>query len=269
VLGQLAFGGGDWGSSCNMSIIPRDFPTSLASDSYLHTRMSTELPSSGRRYPQMMITTTPVAEAGSQPHSYDEPVRSRLGPLPIMEGYTAGSGSYHTIIVQPFGANHELQIEYCDRRGWGVNIQCQRANIHGYHHGYHAGSYEEEWDEQWRPTPVMGDVAGFDRPVQLDVYTSTQRVYVFADDRPVGCAVLPSGHMPAGAVTVVFGAVIYHGAIDESVVPETSPHQFMRTYLPDFYTRRIDDLGIDRNVAAPAWDETTLPCATRWYGAPE
>jgi hypothetical protein len=263
VLGQLVFGGGDWGSSCNMSIIPRELQPELAGDTFLHTRMSTEMPSSGRRYPQILITTVPVAEPGSQQYSYDEPVRSRLGPLPIADGYQPGSGSDRTIIVQPFGSNHELQIEFCDRRGWGVNTQCQRANIYG----YHAGAYEEEWQEPWRPVPVLGDVAGFDRPVQLDVYASTERVYVFSDGKPAGCAVLPAGSMPAGPVTVVFGAVIYHGAIDESVVPETSPHQFMRRYFPDYYTRRIDDIGIDRGVSAPAWDEATLPCATRWYGA--
>jgi hypothetical protein len=72
--------------------------------------------------------------------------------------------------------------------------------------------------------------------------------------------------MPEGPVTVVFGAVIYHGAIDESVAPEGSPHQFMRTFQPDYYTRRIDDLGLDRRVPAPAWDEAIRPCATRWYG---
>jgi hypothetical protein len=262
VLGQLAFGGGDWGSSCNMSIIPRELQPELASDSYLHARMSTEMPSSGRRYPQVLITTVPVAEAGSQPHSYDEPVRSRLGPLPFEEGYQPGSGADRTIVVQPFGANHELQIEFCDRRGWGVNIQCQRANLYG----YHAGAYDEEWEETWRPVPILGDVAGFDRPVQLDVYASTERVYVFADDKPAGCAVLPGSRMPEGPVTVVFGAVIYHGAIDESVAPEGSPHQFMRTFQPDYYTRRIDDLGLDRRVPAPAWDEAIRPCATRWYG---
>jgi hypothetical protein len=262
VLGQLAFGGGDWGSSCNMSIIPRELQPELARDTFLHARMSTELPSSGRRYPQVLITTVPVAEPGSQTHSYDEPVRSRLGPLPFEEGYQPGSGSERTILVQPFGSDHELQIEFCDRRGWGVNVQCQRANLYG----YHAGAYDEEWQEPWLPVPVMGDVAGFDRPVQLDVYASSERVYVFADDKPAGCAVLPGGHMPEGPVTVVFGAVIYHGAIDESVAPETSPHQFMRTFQPDYYTRRIDDLGLDRRVPAPAWDEAILPCATRWYG---
>jgi hypothetical protein len=264
VLGQLAFGGGDWGSSCNMSIISRELQPELAASDYLHVRMSTEMPSSGRRYPQIMITTVPVAEPGSQPHSYDEPVRSRLGPLPFATDYQPGSGTDRTLIVQPFGSNHELQVEFCDRRGWGVNTQCQRANLYGYHAG--AGEDSVEWSEPWLPVPVLGDKAGFDRPVQLDVYASTDRVYVFADDQPAGCAVLPSGHMPAGPVTVVFGAVIYHGAIDESVVPEGAPHQFMKRFFPDYYTRRIDDLGIDRHVPAPAWDEARLPCGTRWYG---
>ena len=75
----------------------------------------------------------------------------------------------------------------------------------------------EDWKDPWLPVPVLGDVAGHDRPVLFDVYASTSRVYVFVDDKPAGCAELPSGQMPTGPVTVVFGGVIYHGAIDEGV----------------------------------------------------
>jgi hypothetical protein len=36
----------------------------------------------------------------------------------------------------------------------------------------------------WTAVPVQGDMAGYDRPVQWDVYTSTTRVYVFMDGKP-------------------------------------------------------------------------------------
>lgn len=265
VLGQLLFGGGDGGSSCNMSITPRGIDPVIAADDYLHVRMATDIPSTLRRYPQILITTVPVVDPGSLEDEFLVPVRNRLGPLPFEEDYMPGQGSEHTIIVQPFGTAPELQIEFCNRRGWGVSVQCPRANIYG----YHAGDYEAEWEEPWTPVPVLAEVSGHDRPVQFDVYASTERVYVFMDEKPAGCAVLPAGAMPAGNVTVVFGAVGYHLGIDEGVQPESSPHRYLRAYSLTHDDHTFDDLGISNGVPAPAWDESRLPCGTRWYGAEE
>jgi hypothetical protein len=114
--------------------------------------------------------------------------------------------------------------------------------------------------------PVLGDLAGFDRPVQFDVYASTERVYVFIDDKPAGCGVLPAGRMPEGQVNVAFRAVLYHSGIDESVTPEDSGHQYLRRFSLSHFDRSMDDFGIDMDVPAPAWDETRMPCGTRWYG---
>jgi hypothetical protein len=265
VLGQLIFGGGDYGSSCNMSITPRGIDPVIAANDYLHVRMATDVPSTLRRYPQIMITTAPIVEPGSLEDEFQVPVRNRLGPFPFEEGYMPGQGSERTIIVQPFGTVPELQIQFCNRRGWGVSVQCPRANIHG----YHVGDYEAEWEEPWTPVPVMAEVSGHDRPVQFDVYASTERVYVFMDEKPAGCAVLPAGAMPAGNVTVVFGAVGYHLGIDEGVVPDTSPHRYLKAYSLTHDDHTFDDLGISNGVAAPLWDESRLPCGTRWYGAEE
>jgi hypothetical protein len=195
----------------------------------------------------------------------DVAVRQRLGPLPFATDYKPHSGKEHSIIVQPFGAAHELQIQFCDGRGWGVSAQCPRANIYG----FPAGSYDQDWEEPWRPVPTLGDMAGHDRPVRFDVYVSTKRVYVTLDGKPAGCAILPEGRMPEGVVTPIFGSVIYHGGIDESVAPDSSPHQYLHNYSLVHYDRKIDDLGIDSKVAAPAWDESVLPCAKKWYGADE
>lgn len=264
VLGQLVFGGGDYGSSCNMSIVPRAVEPEIKSDSYVHLRMTTEIPSTHRRYPQIMLTTTPLANVGEL-NENDVPVRHRLGPLPFEEDYVAHSGSEHTIVVQPFSSAHEMQIEFCDGRGWGVSVQCPRANIYG----FHVGSYEDEWDAPWVPMPVLGDMVGHDRPVRFDVYASTKRVYVTLDGKPAGCAVLPEGRMPEGRITPIFGSVIYHGGIDEAVTEESSPHQYLRKYSLVHYDRKIDDLGIELDAEPPAWDESLLPCGTRWYGADE
>jgi hypothetical protein len=112
---------------------------------------------------------------------------------------------------------------------------------------------------------VVTDKVGFDRPVQLDVYASTERVYLFIDEQPTGCAVLPAGEMPAGAVTVVFGAMVDEPEKDELIRGEPG-RAFEREFSQLHSDRRMDDFGIDVDVPAPAWDEAVLPCATRWFG---
>jgi hypothetical protein len=98
------------------------------------------------------------------------------------------------------------------------------------------------------------------------VYASTSRVYVFMDGKPAACAVLPAGRMPVGPVTVAYRAVIYHCGIDETVTPASTGHQYERKYSICHSDRHMDDFGINLSVPAPAWDETVLPCGTRWYG---
>ncbi|MGE0789042.1 MAG: hypothetical protein AB7S26_25440 [Sandaracinaceae bacterium] len=250
-LGQFHLGFADWGSSCNVSITPRTVPTHVSADRFLHVRMATDIPSTGRRYPQIMITTVPfIEEMGSVPYHL----------LPVHAGERMETEQ--TIVVQPFGGYHELQIQFCDQRAWGVNIQCPQANVYG----YHAGNYDEGWDEPWTPVPAMGSLAGHDRPVQLDVYASSQRVYVYVDGRPGACAVLPDGRMPQGDVTVAYRAVLYHSGIDESVEPDDSPHQYLHRYSLSHDDHTMDDFGIENDVDVPGWDESVLPCGTRWYG---
>lgn len=273
LLGQFLLGFADSGSSCNVSITPRQVSTRIASEQYLHVRMATDVPSTMRRYPQILITTTPMmpdpAPGAGKVDNY--PVHARLGRFPFelvgpdMRAGTADdrpAEGGQSIVVQPFGSYQETQIEFCDQRGWGVSQQCNRANVYG----FHAGDSQQTWTQPWLPVPVQGDVAGYDRPVQWDVYASTSRVYVFMDGKPAACAVLPAGRMPAGPVTVAYRAVIYHCGIDESVTPANTGHQYERKHSICHSDRRIDDLGINLAVPAPAWDESVLPCATRWYG---
>jgi hypothetical protein len=259
MLGQLVVGFADYGSSCNMSIMPRGIEPKIAADTFMHVRMTTEITSTGRRYPQLMITTADVLNPGDIQPLDSVAIHSRLGPFPWD---MLPPGPERSIVVQPFGGYHELQVQFCDGRGWGVSSQCPQANIYG----HHAGNYTEEWEEPWLPVPVLGGMAGFDRPVQFDVYASTNRVYVFIDDEPAGCAVLPDGRMPEGDVNVAFRGVLYHSGIDESVVPEDSGHQYLQRYSLSHFDRHMDDFGIDLDVPEPAWDEGRMPCAVRWYG---
>ena len=273
LLGQFLLGFADGGSSCNVSMTPRQVPTELSADKYLHVRMSSDIPSSNRRYPQILITNVPLqADPPADASNIDDvPVHSRLGNFPYqvlgpdMKPGTADDQKAEggqSIVVQPFGGYQETQIEYCDTRGWGVSQQCNRANVYG----FHAGDYQDTWKQTWTPVPVQGDLAGYDRPVQWDVYTSNQRVYVFMDGKPSACAVLPAGRMPAGAVTVAYRAVIYHCGIDESVVPDDTGHQYEHNYSLCHSDRKLDDLGIELSAPAPSWDESVLPCGTKWYG---
>jgi hypothetical protein len=273
LLGQFVLGFADSGSSCNVSMTPRKVPTKITPDQFLHVRMASDVPSTGRRYPQILITTVPLlddppANAGNIDNV---PVHSRLGRFPYellgpdMKAGTAddvAAQGGQSIVVQPFGGYQETQIEYCDTRGWGVSQQCNRANVYG----YHAGDYQLTWKQAWTPVPVQGDVAGYDRPVQWDVYASTSRVYVFMDGKPSACAVLPAGRMPAGPVTVAYRAVIYHCGIDETVTPADTGHQYERNYSLCHSDRHMDDMGIELATPAPVWDETLLPCGTKWYG---
>jgi hypothetical protein len=256
-LGHLVFSGADGGSSCNISITPRAPKTSVSPNTYLHVRMASDLPSTQRRYPQILITTAKLAEVGSFPTNDEIPLHARLGPLFA----DAGKGNDQSIIVQPFGSAHELQVEFCDKRGWGVSTQCPQANIYG----FHAGNYNETWSQPWLPVPVLGEIAGHDRMVQFDVYASTERVYVLVEGKPAGCAVLPAGRMPAGPVTVAFRAVGYHMGIDEPIDDKTGL-QYLHRFSLQHTQRHLDDLGIEYAVPAPAWNESVLPCGTRWYG---
>ncbi len=273
VLGQLVLGMADGGSSCNVSITPKKVATKLTADKYLHVTMKTDIPSTGRRYPQLMVTNVPLkADPDPMTGNIDDvPVHARLGNFPYQvagadmmlgtaDDVPAQGGQ--SIVVQPFGGYQETQIEFCDTRGWGVSQQCNRANVYG----FHAGDYQDTWKQAWTPVPVQGDLAGYDRPVQWDVYTSTSRVYVFMDGKPSACAVLPAGRMTTGDVTVAYRAVLYHCGIDETVTPVDTGHKYEHDHSICHSDRHMDDFGIDLSVAAPAWDETKLPCGTKWYG---
>jgi hypothetical protein len=272
LLGQFVLGMADGGSSCNVSITPKNVPTAIAADKYLHVRMSTDIPSTNRRYPQIMITDQRLEDdpPSDQGNFFDVPVHNRLGKVSFqlagpdgMEG-TADDDppeGAQTIVVQPFAGYQETQIEYCDKRGWGVSVQCPRANVYG----FHAGDYTETWKEKWTPVPVQGEMAGYDRPVQWDVYASTKRVYVFMDNKPAACAVLPSGKMPVGPVTVAYRAVLYHCGIDEGSDPK-SGHTYEHDYSLCHSDHHMDDFGIQNGAPEPTWDESVLPCGTKFYG---
>jgi hypothetical protein len=253
VLGQLFAG-----SLHSWSVAPLAAGARLESDAYLHVTMAVDLASTGRRYPQIWITDTPLGDP-ARDASNNLPFIRRLGPVPFE---MLPPGQYHTIIAQTFGGSPALEIQFCDQRGWGVSQQCPRANIYG----YPAGDSNYDGTDKWLPLPVPAEYAGMDRLVKWDLYASTQRVYLFIEDRPAGCAVLPQGKMPAGPVNVIFSIAGYHIEIDEFVAPADSRHQYWRRFSLAHTDRKMDDLGIKNGAALPAWNESIMPCGTRFYG---
>jgi hypothetical protein len=254
VLGQLFFGMSD----CELSLVPRTFHPRIEAARFLHVRVATDLPSTARRFPQILVTSALPIEADAAPSVLDIPIHRRAG------SFTAAElpGKDSSIIVQPFFSYHEAQIQFCDHRGFGVTLPCPRANLYG----WNAGESMPRWpDETWRPVPVLTDLVGFDRPVQFDVYASTERVYLFADRQPVGCAALPAGRMPEGDVTVAYRAVLNQGGGDELISGDPG-RAFERAYSETHSDRRLDDFSMKQGTAAPEWDESRLPCAAKWFG---
>lgn len=252
VMGQLVMG-----SVSPMYLVPMNADAHLTADSYLHVTMAADVPASFRRYPSIWITTTPLGQPGEVPDG-SLPIATRTGPVPFDN---AGPGESSTLVIQPFGIHEELQLQFCDQRGWGVSAQCPRANLYG----YHAGTDQVTWEEPWLPNPVLGEKTGTDRLVNFEVYASTQRVYLFIDRQPAGCAQLPEGRMPDGPVNIVFGNAAYHIDIDFEVVEDNSAHQYWYRYSKSYAQRRFDNLGVNSEVGAPEWDEGTLPCGTIFY----
>ncbi len=201
-----------------------------ASGSYLHVTMEVDTVSTGRRYPQILISDQSA---------------------PVQDNLAQGT----TIVVQTFGGwPNRFDIEFCNHQTWTVTGQCPRyatdmvdlSNV-----GASIG-----------PAPVTGEFAGVDRPVRWDVYASTDHVYAFLDGQPAACAILPtSGGQPvmaAGPVTVTFGDVLYHSGID---VPDP-PYTFHQAHLKLETQRHLDNFGWKSGVAAPAWNDAVACTST-------
>ena len=201
----------------------------MGASNFLHVTMEVDAYSTARRYPQILISD---AEA------------------PVQYGLEKG----HTIVVQPRSDTNVVydypvayQIELCKLRNWDVNDQCPVYDL------YHAlGSNGKI--TRLNPNDELGEYASVDHRVLFDVYASTNRVYLFLEGEPYGCANLPSGAAPTGPVTVTWGDVLYHSAVDHT-------YAFHAAHMQVEQRRHFDNLGFSSGVNAPTWDETRLPCA--------
>jgi hypothetical protein len=201
----------------------------MSSSNFLHVTMEVDAYSTSRRYPQILISD---ADA------------------PVQYGLETG----HTIILQPraeinvmydFPDNYELQL--CKLRSWDVNNQCPVYDL--YHTLDSTGKIT-----RLNPNDEFGEHASVDHRVLFDLYASTDRAYVFLDGQPYGCANLTPGAAPTGPVTVTWGDVLYHSAVDHT-------YAFHTAHMMVEQRRHFDNLGFSSGVPAPTWDEARLPCA--------
>jgi hypothetical protein len=200
---------------------------SLADSSFLHATMEVDGYSTLRRYPQILISDRDV---------------------PIQ--YTLDQG--HTLVIQPRSEGGpdldwpvDYQLQVCNMHAWDVNNQCPLYDLH-----HLAGDVMGKL----APNEEVGEHASVDHRITFDVYASTKRVYLFLDHTPYGCADLAAGSMPSGPVTVTWGDVLYHSAVDHT-------YAFHTAHLQIETRRHFDNLGFSSGVAAPGWDESRLPCA--------
>jgi hypothetical protein len=232
VMGELWTTMGDNGADTNGKLRLTSLQkATMSSSTFLHVTMEVDSYSTSRRYPQILIS------------DQDNPVQ-----------YNLPNG--HTLIIQTRGelATYygdypiDLQVQICNLRTWDVNNQCPLYDL--YHVTDSSGNVLH-----LAPNDEVGEHASTDHRMLYDVFASSQRVYVFLDGAPYGCADLPAvGPPQAGPVTVTWGDVLYHSAVDDNYEFHHG-HEQIETH------RHFDNLGFSSGVLAPTWDETRFPCA--------
>jgi hypothetical protein len=201
----------------------------MSADKFLHVTMEVDAYSTARRYPQFLIS------------DQDAPVQ-----------YLMQNG--HTLVVEPIGEITpsftwpiDYKLEICNKRTWDVNDQCPSYDL--YHIMDSAGKVAN-----LAPNDEVGEHDSVDHRVVFDIFASTQRAYLYLDEKPYGCAELPSSTVPNGPVTVTWGDVLYHSGVDQTLA-------FHKAHMQTDTRRHFDNLGFSSGVSAPTWDETRLPCA--------
>jgi hypothetical protein len=201
----------------------------MSDSKFLHVTMEVDAYTTSRRYPQILISDADV---------------------PVQYGLDKG----HTIILQPravintsidFPDNYELQL--CKLRTWDVNNQCPVYDL--YHSLDSTGK-----TTRLNPNDEFGEHTSVEHRVLFDIYASTNRAYVFLDGAPYACADLPADAAPTGPVTVTWGDVLYHSAVDHTFA-------FHAAHMQVEQRRHFDNLGFSSGLSAPTWDESRLPCA--------
>jgi hypothetical protein len=229
VMGELLVTYADVGADTNGKYrLTANQKATMGTSSFLHVTMEVDAYSTARRYPQIIIS-------------------DQVAPVQ----YTLQNG--HSIVVQPRADPEilgdwpiEYQLQICNLRTWDVNNQCPDYNLWQLTDSTGTVTHLAPNDE-------VGEHASVDHRVRFDVYASTQRTYLFLDEKPYACALMPSVGVPSGPVTVTWGDVLYHSAVDDTLA-------FHMEHMQVETRRHFDNLGFSSGVPAPGWDESRLPC---------
>jgi hypothetical protein len=228
VLGELWVTYSDWASDTNgkFRLTPKQTAT-IATDTFVHATVEVDLWSTGRRYPQLWISS---AAAPVQDNMVDG-VTLNLETL----------GSWPTMV----------SLQHCDHRYWDVNDQCPEFGL----------EHAEFEDAPWPPHAPVGEHSGAGVRGRLDLWVSADSAYVFVDGVAWGCAEVP-GLLPTGEVTVTYGDTLYHSGVDEAVVGDESIMPYVRDYQLTETRRHVDNFGFSSGLPAPAWNHDAVPCET-------
>jgi hypothetical protein len=200
-------------------------------DTFLHVMMDVNAFTTGRRYPQILIS------------DQDVPVQHQLA-------------NGNSLIIQPFGDwPNVFELQVCDHRTWDVNNQCPFVDLDHY---FDAGDPKKELS--LAPNAEVGEHVGVDRATRFEAYVSSARAYLLLDGEPYGCVDLPATGVPVGPVTVTFGDVLFHSGNDQLQF-----YGFPRARLYHDTQRHFDNLGFKSGVPAPAWDFAHLPCVAGFF----
>jgi hypothetical protein len=233
VQGELWVSFADWAADTGgkFRLTPKQ-KANMDASTFLHVTMEVNMVSTGRRYPQILIS------------DQDAPVQ-----------YNMPNGN--TLIVQTFSDwPNTYEVQVCDHRDWDVNNQCPE---------YETFRVESSSGDvqSLAPVPEVGELSGSDHRVAFDVYASTKRVYLFLEKQPYACVDLPAAGVPSGPVTVTYGDVLYHSGADDNLMGFHDQHMKIEM------RRQWDNLGFSSGKPAPIWDETRLPCRAPISLSPE
>jgi len=245
-LGQFWDAFDDWKQDVTGSVrFTTQKMTTIDADAtkFLHVTWSVGTVSTGRRYPQLIVTDQPI---------------------PVEDGFKNTDGNF--LIIQTIqGPSMRFEVEafhgLVNGNPWAVNNQAPDHALVDY----------DDWsggmntNQTIPPAEPPFEHAGMDRMTKYDAYISSARLYVFVDGTPAGCTLYPNnGFALGGTVTVTFGDVLYHEGAETEVgsciagsptgMPFLLAHQCTET------KRTWDDLGFKSAVNAPPWDSTNFPC---------
>jgi hypothetical protein len=248
------------GEGSKFRITPQHQQATMSDTTFVHAAMEVSSFSTGRRYPQIMIS--------------DQDFETSQWLLERSEG-SSNPNLGSTIVLEPIDAatgRPVIEVQLCTQRRWNVNYQCPWFILEKVDPPTPGGTGANN------PHPDPFDRLQDDRNTRWDLYASTQKAYVFLDSQPYACvdlahrkathpdgsAITPTPAPPkTGPVTVTFGDVMYHAGAESGYFTIYSPfhleHELYET------TRHFDYIGFKSSEDAPAWDETRFPCITQMY----